>query len=74
MMQAQSTIAPRLLDIQQVAVYLGLSVHTVYKFVSQRKIPHIKIGKLLKFDRQEIDRWIAAHAVKVRRSFANETS
>jgi excisionase family DNA binding protein len=72
-MPAQSTIAPRLLDIQQVAVYLGLSVHTVYKFVSQRKIPHIKIGKLLKFDCQEIDRWIATHAVKVRRSFADET-
>ena len=73
-MQAQVGIAPRLLNIQQVAAYLGLSVHTVYKFASQRKIPHIKIGKLLKFDRHEIDRWIGAHAVKVRRSFADITS
>jgi excisionase family DNA binding protein len=73
-MQAQVAIAPRLLNIQQVATYLGLSVHTVYKFVSQRKIPHIKIGKLLKFDRQEIDRWIASHAVKACRSFANLAS
>jgi excisionase family DNA binding protein len=68
-MQVQVAIAPRLLNIQQVAAYLGLSVHTVYKFVSQRKIPHIKIGKLLKFDRPEIDRWIASHTVKERRSF-----
>ena len=69
-MQAQVAITPRLLNIQQVAAYLGLSVHTVYKFVSQRKIPHIKIGKLLKFDLHKIDRWIVAHAVKVRRSFS----
>lgn len=73
-MQAQIAIGPRLLNIQQVAVYLGLSVHTVYKFVSQRKIPHIKIGKLLKFDRYEIDRWIVTHAVKVCRSFAEITT
>lgn len=42
--------------------------HTIYRFVSQRKIPHVKLGKVLKFDRTEIDRWIASHAVKVQRS------
>ncbi len=61
-------IAPRLLTIQQVATYVGLSHHTIYRLVSQRKIPHVKLGKVLKFDRTEIDRWIASHAVKVHRS------
>ena len=60
-------IAPRLLTLQQVAAYVGLSPHTVYRYVSQRKIPHVKLGKVLKFDRAEIDRWITAHAVKVYR-------
>ncbi|MBK8274953.1 MAG: helix-turn-helix domain-containing protein [Nitrospira sp.] len=73
MMQTPLPITPRLLDIQQVAVYVGLSVHTVYKFVSQRKIPHVKIGKLVKFDRQEIDRWITAHSVRMHRTFSNPT-
>ena len=60
-------IVPRLLTLQQVAAYVGLSPHTVYRYVSQRKIPHVKLGKVLKFDRAEIDRWITAHAVKVYR-------
>jgi excisionase family DNA binding protein len=63
-------IAPRLLDIQQVATYTGLSVHTLYTMVSQRRIPFVKMGRLTKFDRVELDKWIAGHAVKVRRSFA----
>ena len=68
MLPAERTpIAPRLLTIQQVAAYVGLSHHTIYRFVSQRKIPHVKLGKVLKFDRAEIDRWITAHAVKVYR-------
>ena len=62
-------IAPRLLDIQQVAIYTGLSVHTLYTMVSQRRIPFVKMGRLTKFDRVELDKWIAGHSVKVRRSF-----
>ena len=62
-------IAPRLLDIQHVAIYTGLSVHTLYTMVSQRRIPFVKLGRLTKFDRVELDKWIAGHSVKVRRSF-----
>jgi excisionase family DNA binding protein len=63
-------IAPRLLDIQQVAVYTGLSVHTLYTMVSQRRIPFVKMGRLTKFDREELDKWIVSHSVKVRRTIA----
>lgn len=56
----------RLLDIKEVAAYTGLSVHTLYTMVSQRRIPYVKMGRLTKFDQEEIDKWIASHAVKVR--------
>ena len=70
MRQAErATIARRLLDIQEVATYTGLSVHTLYTMVSQRRIPFVKMGRLTKFDREELDKWIAGHSVKVRRSF-----
>lgn len=69
----RTPIAPRLLDIQQVATYTGLSVHTLYTMVSQRRIPFVKLGRLTKFDREEIDKWITAHAVKVKRSFSELT-
>ncbi len=61
-------ITRRLLDINEVAQYTGLSVHTLYTMVSQRRIPFVKMGRLTKFDREEIDRWIVSHTVKVRRS------
>lgn len=65
-----SPITRRLLNIQEVADYTGLSPHTLYTMVSQRRIPFVKLGRLTKFDREEIDRWITANAVKVKRSFS----
>ena len=62
-MLPQPAIAPRLMGIDQAAAYLGLSPHTVYKFVSQRKIPHVKIGKLVKFDLALLDAWINKRTV-----------
>ena len=56
----------RLLDIKEVADYTGLSVHSLYTMVSQRRIPFVKLGRLTKFDCVELDKWIVSHAVKVR--------
>jgi predicted DNA-binding transcriptional regulator AlpA len=42
--------------------------------VSQRRIPFVKIGRLVKFDHAEIDKWIASKSVKVCRSFPALTS
>ena len=77
MMRRPAECAPitrRLLDIQEVATYTGLSVHTLYTMVSQRRIPFVKMGRLTKFDREDIDKWIASHAVKVHRSIATSAS
>ena len=52
-----------LLTIQQAAHYTGLSVNTLYKWVSQRKIPHIKIGRLVKFDLHSLEEWIQQQTV-----------
>ncbi len=46
------------LDIQGASQYIGISVMTLYKWVSQRKIPHIKMGSLLKFDPLKLNEWI----------------
>ena len=59
----------RLLDIHEVSEYTGLSIHTLYTMVSQRRIPFVKLGRLTKFDRHELDRWITLQSVKVRKPF-----
>ncbi len=59
----------RLLNIKEVADYTGLSPHTLYTMVSQRRIPYVKLGRLTKFDRYELDRWIASRSVKAHKPF-----
>ena len=48
----------RFLSIQGLSEYLGLSKGTVYVWVCQRRIPYLKIGKLVKFDMREIENWL----------------
>lgn len=54
----------RLLTIPEAAAYLGLSKLTLYEWVSQRKIEYVKVGRLVKFDQRELERWIEKHTVK----------
>ncbi len=49
----------RLVGVMELAQYLGVKVNTVYAWVSMRKVPFYKVGKLVKFDQREIDGWVA---------------
>jgi excisionase family DNA binding protein len=44
------------LTIQDVAKYLSIKESTIYAKVSE--IPHYRIGRLLRFKKQDIDAWI----------------
>jgi excisionase family DNA binding protein len=57
------SVLPRLLDVGQAAKYIGLSRHTLYTMVSQRRIPYVKVGRLTKFDLKALDAWIKRHSV-----------
>ena len=48
-----------LIDIGRVSEYLDVKVNTIYSWVNQRKIPYVKVGRLIKFDLQDINLWIA---------------
>ncbi len=47
----------RLLDISQLSVMLNVKTRTIYDLVRKRQIPYIKIGRLLRFDPNKIDKW-----------------
>lgn len=53
----------RLIDVQELSDMLEISVNTVYAWVSQRKIPFVKCGRLTKFDVRKIDEWIEKNSV-----------
>jgi len=51
------------MTIQELAAFTGLSIPTLYKMVSQRRIPYVKVGSCLRFDSRLIDDWLEAHTV-----------
>ena len=54
----------RFLGIQELSEYLGLTKGSLYVWVCQRRIPYLKVGKLLKFDIIEINEWLKDKRVK----------
>ena len=53
----------RLIAIHEAAEYTGLSPHTLYTMVSQRRVPFVKVGRLVKFDLELLDKWIKQQTV-----------
>ena len=54
----------RFLGIEELAQYLGIAKGTAYIWVCRRAIPYVKIGRLVKFDLQEIESWLKERRVK----------
>ncbi|MCG2713753.1 MAG: helix-turn-helix domain-containing protein [Candidatus Omnitrophica bacterium] len=54
----------RYLGPEELSTYLGMSVRTIYFWIAQRKIPHFKLGKRLRFDIIEIAEWLKDKKVK----------
>jgi excisionase family DNA binding protein len=50
--------AEPLLTVKQVADYLKIDKFTVYRLVTQGKIPAYKVGSQWRFNRKMLDRWL----------------
>lgn len=51
-------ISTRMLTVDEVASYLGLSRQRVYALTSTRGIPFHKIGRSVRFNPPDIDKWL----------------
>ncbi len=54
----------RLITIKEASGYLGISVNTLYSWVSQKKVDYVKMGRLTKFDLRVIDKFIENNSVE----------
>ncbi len=54
-----------IMSIEEASSYLGLKKSTIYSWIFQRRIPFIKLGKLVKFDRRDIDKWLEGNKIGV---------
>ena len=48
----------KLLNVQEVAELLGVRKSTIYQWTSQEYIPHIKVGKMVRFKDTDIEKWL----------------
>ena len=51
----------QLLDIAAVAEQLGTSVRHIRRLVQERRIPVVRVGRLIRFDPVDIDAWLDKH-------------
>lgn len=52
---------PRVTDVAGAAIYLSTSERHVRELVYRRDIPHHHVGRLLRFDLKDLDRWLKAN-------------
>ena len=51
-------------SIQDLSNYLGIKTSTLYAWVGEKKIPHYKVGQLVRFKKSEIDLWMEQNQVQ----------
>jgi excisionase family DNA binding protein len=60
--------AREVMNIRQASQYLGVSADTLYKYVSEERIPAFKLGNRWKFKKSILDTWME------NQSLSNEVS
>ena len=58
-------MSKRFVGIQGLSEYLDVKPKTVRSWVWMRKIPYHKLGRLVKFDLQEIENWLKIRRVEI---------
>lgn len=53
-------MSDELLDIEAAAARLNVSDRYLRRLVYERRIPHVRIGRYIRFELADIDAWIAS--------------
>ena len=56
-------IQKRLLNADELSQMIDVRRDTIYRWVSQRRIPYVKVGRSTKFDIDAINEWIKEASV-----------
>jgi len=64
---------PEIMTTKEIAAYLKLHEITICKYAAEGVIPAIRIGRVWRFDKEEIDRWIGGSHSKPTKSKQSKT-
>jgi len=48
----------RWMSVDEIAAYLGVKRDTLYKWIERKDMPAHKVGRLWKFKKDEVDKWV----------------
>jgi len=55
---------PEIMTTREIAKYLKLHEITICKYAAEGKIPAVRIGRVWRFDKETIDKWISGGGKK----------
>ena len=61
---SMNTYAKKFIGTKVLSEYLDVSINTLRYWIAERKIPYFKIGKRIKFNLSEIERWLKGKKMK----------
>lgn len=53
-------IIDRWLSVDEICSYLGIGKDTVYKWIDKHGMPAHRMGRLWKFKKDQVDKWVEA--------------
>jgi excisionase family DNA binding protein len=53
-------IEDRWLSVDEICKYLGVGKDTVYKWIDKHDMPAHRMGRLWKFKKEQVDKWVEA--------------
>ena len=48
----------RWFSVDEISAYLGIKRDTVYRWITEKRMPAHRMGRLWKFRREEVDEWV----------------
>jgi excisionase family DNA binding protein len=55
---------PEIMTVHDLALYLKLSDAMIYRLARARKLPVVRFGKTLRFQKKQIDAWLHEKSIK----------
>ncbi len=62
----------RWLSVDEIAVHLGVVKASVYRWIERRGLPAHRVGKLWKFKKDEVDKWVRSGGAEYTRRSPRE--
>ncbi len=57
-------VMTRIMNVGQVARYLGVVPDTIYRKARRGEIPAVKVGKVWRFPKETLDKWLNDSALE----------